>query len=312
MAEGKQKLTVIVEHSANAQGWKALENPDSQQKSPTSGNMDCVDDSQAMVSLMVEMLASAAKMVHTANEALQRAEHALLCSEDAFAQAKVAAVVSRQVFLASQAVAGHLIKCTPFEDYQEAFQSVPNPPVDYVTFLKLLQASTIDNEVPQMGSSEKLKQAKWKRSHPCLFCNFSSGPSDEPSCPRKYGSMLSHLGGPHTTRIQESEDETSDEDIKNDMRGRSPSYHKQVEAVRLEEHMGGAFVIHRRRSPRRSPSATADGLSPLVSQEEKSTIKPVGHSTSCHGSTKLVQKVVQRERSQEDLEDDVETEQGRK
>lgn len=72
------------------------------------------------------------------------------------------------------------------------------------------------------------------------------------------------------------------------------SHHIQVERVRSEEYMKAAYVTQRRRSPRRSRSAGAAGLSPLLSEEE-SSIQPVIQSPNRRCSTG---KIVHRECSE--------------
>nr|XP_025045935.1 uncharacterized protein LOC112547585 isoform X1 [Pelodiscus sinensis]XP_025045936.1 uncharacterized protein LOC112547585 isoform X2 [Pelodiscus sinensis] len=50
----------------------------------------------------------------------------------------------------------------------------------------------------------------------------------------------------------------------------------QMETMQLEDRMGGAFVTQQRCSPWRSPSGRLEGLSPLVSEQELSTIQGPG------------------------------------
>nr|XP_042703569.1 uncharacterized protein LOC112060912 [Chrysemys picta bellii] len=77
------------------------------------------------------------------------------------------------------------------------------------------------------------------------------------------------------------------------VRGRDPSRHRQVEAVRLEEQMGGAFVTQRRRSP----PGSLEALSPLVSEQELSSIQPLIHCPSRQGGPgKFLSKVTRRDR----------------
>ncbi|XP_075687024.1 uncharacterized protein LOC142656053 [Rhinoderma darwinii] len=72
------------------------------------------------------------------------------------------------------------------------------------------------------------------------------------------------------------------------------SHHKQLETVRNEEQMGGAFLTQRRRSPRHSPSSCVDGLSPLLSEEELNTIQPIAQSPRSKGSSRFTNKIVHR------------------
>ncbi|KAK6467654.1 hypothetical protein HHUSO_G34654 [Huso huso] len=91
----------------------------------------------------------------------------------------------------------------------------------------------------------------------------------------------------------------------------SLSHHRQLDTVRREEsNKGGAhYITQRRRSPRRSPSGGL--LSPLISGNEVSVLKPLSRSPSrqgCHGVQKVVQRGRGRERGlQENTDSDGET-----
>ncbi|TFJ96423.1 transcription initiation factor TFIID subunit 6 [Platysternon megacephalum] len=108
---------------------------------------------------------------------------------------------------------------------------------------------------------------------------------------------LVHRAGEAQKSAQDEEGTEEEEGRSLQVRGRDPSRHRQVEAVRLEEQMGGAFVTQRRRSPRRSPSGSLEALSPLVSEEELSTIQPLIHCPSRQGGPgKFLSKVTRRDR----------------
>ncbi|KYO39051.1 hypothetical protein Y1Q_0017441 [Alligator mississippiensis] len=71
---------------------------------------------------------------------------------------------------------------------------------------------------------------------------------------------------------------------------------RPVEALRREDRLGGPYLTRRRRSPRRSASGLLEGLSPLVSEQDLSTIQPLIRYPSRQGGTgKFLSQVTRRE-----------------
>ncbi|XP_042327626.1 uncharacterized protein LOC121932750 isoform X2 [Sceloporus undulatus] len=227
--------------------------------------------SEAMAELLVNTVANTAKMVQVSAEAQKTAQLTCFHAEQALGQARLS-------YIAARGLAEQLLGFLSPPDYQGLFQVLSQPPMPYSEFCATIRRT--ENTL----------------LHPVLKCKpgFSvqrePSPDSECSCSPEDGlqSGINDLQVFRSCCGQETEEDGIEEEAGQSLqiRGRNPSRHKQVETVLLEDQMGGAYVTQRRRSPRRSPSAGVDGLSPLVSEQELSTIQG--------GSGKFLSKVTRR------------------
>ncbi|XP_061447582.1 uncharacterized protein LOC133367504 [Rhineura floridana] len=239
--------------------------------------------SEAMAEYLVNTITGTAKMVQASVEAQKSAQLACFHAEQSLAQARLSYVAARGL---SERLLGFL---SP-PDYQGLFQLLPQPPIPYSEFCTIIRRT--ENVL----------------LHPVLKCKPGFPARREPSpgsdftCPPDIADD-GLQGGIHDLRCFRSscvnemdEDGTDEEESRSlQIRGRNPSRHKQVETVLLEDQMGGTFVTQRHRSPRRSPSAGVEGLSPLVSEQELNSIQPLICCPSRQGgSGKFLSKVTRR------------------
>uniref|UniRef100_A0A6J0U1V7 Uncharacterized protein n=1 Tax=Pogona vitticeps TaxID=103695 RepID=A0A6J0U1V7_9SAUR len=249
--------------------------------------------SEAMAEFLVNTVASTAKMVQTSIQAQKSAQLACFHAEQSVAQARAA-------HLAARGLAERLLGFLSPPDYQGLFQVLPQPPISYAEFCTII------------------RQTENALLHPVLKCQpgFPAGrepsPGSECSCPADIPHDGLHAGINDLWFFRSpcghvvNEDGTDEEEDRSPpIRGRNPSRHKQVETVLLEDQMRGTYVTQRRRSPRRSPSAGMDGLSPLVSEKDLDTIQPLICCPSRQGgSGKFLSKVTRRkDRPQRDNSD---------
>ncbi|KAH0626400.1 hypothetical protein JD844_001361 [Phrynosoma platyrhinos] len=231
--------------------------------------------SEAMAELLVNTVANTAKMVQISAEAQKTAQLACFHAEQALGQARLS-------YMAARGLAEQLLGFLSPPDYQGLFQVLSQPPMPYSEFCATIRRT--ENAL----------------LHPVLKCKpgFSiqrePSPDSECSCSPDIPedglqSGINDLQVFRTCCSQETEEDGTEEEVDQclQIRGRNPSRHKQVETVLLEDQMRGTYVTQRRRSPRRSPSAGVDGLSPLVSEQELSTIQQ-------GGSGKFLSKVTRR------------------
>ncbi|CAM2114886.1 unnamed protein product [Caretta caretta] len=215
--------------------------------------------------LLVSTLANTARLVHRAGEAYKSAQLACFHAGQVLAQAGEVLSLSKQSYLQARCLGDGLLGSLPQSDYQGLFRCLARPPLAYEEFKATLRRaeSTLLHPVFQSTGSPQSQQA------PCPDCHTLSGCAHDCTL----------------CRTQESRPQGC------------PYVREMVEAVRLEDQMGGAFVTQRRRSPRRSPSGGLEGLSPLVSEQELSTIQPLIHCPSRQGGPgKFLSKVTRRDR----------------
>ncbi|CAM4569698.1 unnamed protein product [Caretta caretta] len=240
--------------------------------------------------LLVSTLANTARLVHRAGEAYKSAPLACFHAGQVLAQAGEVLSLSKQSYLQARCLGDGLLGSLPQSDYQGLFRCLARPPLAYEEFKATLRRaeSTLLHPVFQSTGSPQSQQA------PCPDCHTLSG------CAHDCTLCRTQESGPQGCPYVREMDEDSPEEEEGrslQVRGRDPSRHRQVEAVRLEDQMGGAFVTQRRRSPRRSPSGGLEGLSPLVSEQELSTIQPLIHCPSRQGGPgKFLSKVTRRDR----------------
>ncbi|KAJ7314061.1 hypothetical protein JRQ81_005980 [Phrynocephalus forsythii] len=246
--------------------------------------------SEAMAEFLVSTVVGTAKMVQTSIQAQKSAQLACFHAEQSVAQARAAHVAAR-------GLAEQLLGFLSPPDYQGLFQALPQPPISYAEFCTIIRRT--ENAL----------------LHPVLKCQpgFPAGrepsPSSECRCPtdipedglhagiNDHWFLRSPCGHPVSPfhPLQDDNGTDEEEDRSPPIRGRNPSRHKQVETVLLEDQMRGTYVTQRRRSPRRSPSAGMDGLSPLVSEQDLNTIQPLICCPSRQGgSGKFLSKVTRR------------------
>ncbi|XP_044870463.1 uncharacterized protein LOC123369168 [Mauremys mutica] len=240
--------------------------------------------------LLVSTLASTARLVHRAGEAQKSAQLACFHAGQALAQAGEVLSLSKQSYLQARRLGDGLLGSLPQPDYRGLFQCLARPPLAYEEFRAMLRRaeSTLLHPIFQSTGPPQSQQA------PSPDCHSLSGCAHDSTLGRTQAS------GPQGSPCARETDEDSTEEEEGrslQVRGRDPSRHRQVEAVRLEERMGGAFVTQRRRSPRRSPSGSLEALSPLVSEQELSTIQPLMRCPSRQGGPgKFLSKVTRRDR----------------
>ncbi|CAM4566649.1 uncharacterized protein [Lepidochelys kempii] len=240
--------------------------------------------------LLVSTLANTARLVHRAGEAYKSAQLACFHAGQVLAQAGEVLSLSKQSYLQARCLGDGLLGSLPQSDYQGLFRCLARPPLAYEEFKATLRRaeSTLLHPVFQSTGSPQSQQA------PCPDCHTLS------DCAHDCTLCRTQESGPQGCPYVREMDEDSPEEEEGrslQVRGRDPSRHRQVEAVRLEDQMGGAFVTQRRRSPRRSPSGSLEGLSPLVSEQELSTIQPLIHCPSRQGGPgKFLSKVTRRDR----------------
>ncbi|XP_062813212.1 uncharacterized protein LOC134292387 [Anolis carolinensis] len=228
--------------------------------------------SEAMAELLLNTVVGTAKMVQVSAEAQKTAQLACFHAEQAMAQARLSYTTSR-------GLAEQLLGFLSPPDYQGLFQILSQPPMTYSEFCDTIRRTENTLLHPIFRSKPGLP-AQRDPSPDSECCSSSDNP--ELSYPKRIHDLQVFIS-PCTHEEEEAEEEESHS---LHIRGRNPSRHKQVETVLLEDQMGGTYVTQRRRSPRRSPSASVDGLSPLVSDQELSTIQG--------GSGKFLSKVTRR------------------
>ncbi|XP_029462839.1 uncharacterized protein LOC115094189 [Rhinatrema bivittatum] len=238
------------------------------------------NEENILAHILIEMLTSTAKMVQVTDEAEKAAQLAYYCAEGAVEQANKSSALSRHAFLNAQDLGERLLKNLNYSSYHEVFQNWEDLPMGYETFQKILHKAETVLSIP-----------KWKENvSRCPSCSKSSSQTDVPyqeKVNRMLGAVVSLYG--HRTE-EENTDTIPTTTTTIQMRGRSSSHHKQLEALRNEEHMGGTYVTHRRRSPRHSPLSGVDAVSPLVSEDELTNIKSVSRSPSRLSSPKFLNK----------------------
>ncbi|XP_059586371.1 uncharacterized protein LOC109283116 isoform X1 [Alligator mississippiensis] len=140
---------------------------------------------------------------------------------------------------------------------------------------------------PGPRSSEALRLAE-----SVMLCPDAAAPSSTLTCPCCGTPASGAAWLAMSCRSLEQDDDDDEDDLEDDedeegLRGRDPSHHRQVEALRREDRLGGPYLTRRRRSPRRSASGLLEGLSPLVSEQDLSTIQG--------GTGKFLSQVTRRE-----------------
>ncbi|XP_043942259.1 uncharacterized protein LOC122813803 [Protopterus annectens] len=286
--------------------------------------------------MLVDLMISSAKMAETCGTTFQQSEDALQCTVDAVSQARAAMSTSNLLLCSIQMMAKQLLKLTPYSDFREVFSCIPHLPVDYDTFQRLMNITTHDGASISGLQPDKTLLTKTERLHRCNTCHsLYPVTEDSKDSPEFSSADLSHKSACHKISCSKVDDDVTDEvegRPRKEMFGKSTSYHKQnndstdeekekprkerlrrssshhkqVDVVRKEEHMGGAYVTHRRRSPLRSPFGNIEGLSPLVSDIKVSTPKPTSCSPSSQGTVKYINKLIHHNISHEALENDTE------
>ncbi|KAJ1125383.1 hypothetical protein NDU88_003815 [Pleurodeles waltl] len=260
----------------------ASEVPDSEaSKTENLNGSKMEDDPLEVERTLVNLLLGAAKVVHLLCHAAEQVNDS---TEDP--RAMQALAVSKEVFLNAQKIGYHLLAQLKYSDFESLFKSQQPFPVGYQDFQRFMLEC--ESGLQNQPSDE---DTKFRSANCCNLCGLSLGPYDGAPCktenykPAVAANVCFHdqdtgvdVAGSHQLAL----------------RSRSPSFHKQLEALRIEEHMGGMYITERRRSPRRSPSSGTDGMSPLVSEEEFSSMKPVSLSPSRKSSTKFLNKLMRR------------------
>ncbi|GCC29551.1 hypothetical protein chiPu_0007993 [Chiloscyllium punctatum] len=277
---------------------------------------------ESLIRALVDLVTTAAKTAQKARESEKKAQLAFKYSEEVLSYASDVTDNAEQTLLTAKTLSERLVKHTSYLDYQQVFRSVSDLSTDYATFAQLLQLSNAGDDFAnsrllKKGKASRYGRSESKRERLCFLCHSLSRREPD-NFSQKRSQNIPQLGDNYEGMI-EADDENTDEDdlaLGKDIHrkpqltmsaGINSSHHKQVEAVRKEEHMGGAFVISRRRSPRRSPSGGLDGLvSPLLTEDELTTLKPLSRSPSRQGSTKVVYKMIHRDKSQENSDSDIE------
>lgn len=241
--------------------------------------------SEAMAEFLVNTVASTAKIVQAAVEAQKSAQLACFHAEQSLGQARLS-------YMAARGLAEQLLGFLNPPDYQGLFQHMSQPPIAYSEFCSIIRRT--ENAL----------------LHPVLKCkpgfparvevspgSECTSPPDNPEDGLQGGFRdLRSFRSPCVSETQDEEGTDEEESKSLPIRGRNPSRHKQVEAVLLEDQIGGTYVTHRRRSPRRSPSAD---ISPLVSEQDLNTIQPlICCSNRQGGSGKFLSKVTRRRKDQ--------------
>ncbi|XP_069508115.1 uncharacterized protein [Ambystoma mexicanum] len=239
------------------------------------------DDPRAMERVLVDLMLGSAKLVQVSGEAAQLVSDG---TEDS--QASKALALSKEVFLSAHKLGRHLLVQLNYPSFEALFQSQQPLPPGHQDFKRLmLDCEAVLNNQPRDKSN------KFRSANCCSLCGLSLGPYDGAPCKIK-----NHTAGIVGNICCHDHDDGLDAADRDPMeiRSRSPSHHKQLEALRIEENMGGTYMTQRRRSPRRSPSSSTDGLSPLVSEEEFSSLKPISLSPSRQNSTRYLNMVLRR------------------
>ncbi|XP_053119771.1 uncharacterized protein LOC128330639 isoform X2 [Hemicordylus capensis] len=255
--------------------------------------------SEAMAEFLVNTVAGTAKMVQASVEAQKSAQLACFHAEQSLSQARLS-------YVAARGLAERLLGFLNPPDYQGLFQHMSQPPIPYSEFCSIIRRAENALLHPVLKCMPGFPARRdVSPSSECRPCRPPDNPEDG-----LQGEFLDFqcLRSPC---LCETDEEGTDEEENRSLpiRGRNPSRHKQVETVLLEDQMGGSYVTHRRRSPRRSPSAGVEGLSPLVSEQDLNTIQPLICCPSRQGgSGKFVSKVTwrkeqpQRENSDSDTD----------
>ncbi|KAJ6653399.1 hypothetical protein lerEdw1_009300 [Lerista edwardsae] len=214
--------------------------------------------SEAMAAFLVNTVASTAKIVQAAVEAQKSAQLACFHAEQSLGQARLS-------YMAARGLAEQLLGFLNPPDYQGLFQHMSQPPIAYSEFCSIIRRT--ENAL----------------LHPVLKC--------KPGFPAR---RKASPGSERTSPPDNPEDGL--QGGFRDLRSfRSPCVSETVETVLLEDQIGGTYVTHRRRSPRRSPSAD---ISPLVSEQDLDTIQPLICSSRQGGSGKFLSKVTRRRKDQ--------------
>ncbi|XP_078506668.1 uncharacterized protein LOC144766815 isoform X2 [Lissotriton helveticus] len=248
-----------------------------------SGNLNrptVEDDSLEVERALVNLLLGAAKMVHLSCHAAE------VNNSTVDSQGVQTIALSKEVFLNAQKIGNHLLAQLKYSDFESLFKSQQPFPVGYQDF----QRSLLECE-SGLQNHPSDKDTKFRSAKCCYLCGLSLGPYDGAPC-----KTANYKPAVATHVCFHDQDEGVDGVGSHQLalRSRSPSFHKQLEALRIEEHMGGMYITERRRSPRRSPSSSTDGMSPLVSEEEFSSMKPMSLSPSRKSSAKFLNKLMRR------------------
>ncbi|XP_078506669.1 uncharacterized protein LOC144766815 isoform X3 [Lissotriton helveticus] len=225
-----------------------------------SGNLNrptVEDDSLEVERALVNLLLGAAKMVHLSCHAAEQVNNSTVDS-----QGVQTIALSKEVFLNAQKIGNHLLAQLKYSDFESLFKSQQPFPVGYQDF----QRSLLECE-SGLQNHPSDKDTKFRSAKCCYLCGLSLGPYDGAPC------KTANYKPAVATHV---------------------CFHDQLEALRIEEHMGGMYITERRRSPRRSPSSSTDGMSPLVSEEEFSSMKPMSLSPSRKSSAKFLNKLMRR------------------
>nr|XP_048710589.1 uncharacterized protein LOC125638616 isoform X2 [Caretta caretta] len=215
--------------------------------------------------LLVSTLANTARLVHRAGEAYKSAQLACFHAGQVLAQAGEVLSLSKQSYLQARCLGDGLLGSLPQSDYQGLFRCLARPPLAYEEFKATLRRAESIQAAPMTA--------------PCAGPR-SPGPRDAPMSGRWTRTARRRRRGGHCR----SEDVT-------------PPATDRWRPCGWRTRWGGAFVTQRRRSPRRSPSGGLEGLSPLVSEQELSTIQPLIHCPSRQGGPgKFLSKVTRRDR----------------
>ncbi|XP_060137234.1 uncharacterized protein LOC118095513, partial [Zootoca vivipara] len=233
--------------------------------------------SEAMAEYLVNTVAGTAKMVQASVEAQKSAQLACFHAEQSLGQARLS-------YMAARGLAERLLGFLNPPDYQGLFQLLTEPPLPYSEFCTIIRRT--ENALLHPVLKCKPGFPARREPSPCseFTCPETSAVGPEP-CAAPGSPLPSFPFLP-----QQDEGCTEEEEgLSLQIRGRNPSRHKQVETVLLEDQMG--YVTQRR--PRRSPSAGVEGLSPLVSEQDLSTIQPLICCPSRQGD-KFLSKVSRR------------------
>ncbi|XP_075037534.1 uncharacterized protein LOC142098600 [Mixophyes fleayi] len=211
------------------------------------------------------LLVNVASLVRAAAHSQKAAQLTHRCLTGALTQASDAMNSSRVVFQATWQLGQHLLNQQGQAGSKEMFRSLPDLRLSYETLQRVLNKTEDALCHPE-------EQIHTMHTRECSPSTMGGHPEN----------------GNNLVREQTVTEKTT--------------HHKQLDAVRTEEHMGGAYVTQRRRSPLRSTSSCTNGLSPLLSEELNST-KPIAKSPNCKGSSYVTNKVIHRERCQHSVSD---------
>lgn len=319
-------MEVEDKNQVHPQPQESLKPPKEALECKPEGSASCSSVSpkseENLIRALVDLMITAATTAQKARESEKKAQLAFKYSEEVLSFASDVTDNAEHTLLTAKTLSERMVRNTSYLDYQQIFRNVTDLSMDYATFSQLLQLSNAGDDVGntrllQKGKGPRYGRSESKRDRLCFLCHSLSRRESD-SFSQKRAQNVSQLGDNYEGTIEADDENTDEEEFgfgKDVYRkpqtsisaGINSSHHKQVDAVRKEEHMGGAFVISRRRSPRRSPSGGLDGLvSPLLTEDELTTLKPLSRSPSRHGSMKVVYKMIHRDKSQENSDSDIE------